>query len=82
MPSYKFEDCRTCRHRKRPRICRACDVGEYFEDATIEGLSFTEEDVVSRGSQSLVTAEKEPDVNPDDLIRKADDETNKDEDDE
>jgi len=29
-----------------------------------------------------VTDEGEPDVNPDDLIRKADDETNKDEDDE
>jgi hypothetical protein len=28
----KFEDCRDCRHRRRPAICRDCDYGELFED--------------------------------------------------
>lgn len=72
MPRYKFEDCRTCRFRRRPDICAECDFGEQFEDDTIRPLDFSDEAVISRGSKSLVTDDGEPDMNPDDLIRRED----------
>lgn len=67
----KFDDCVSCKNRKRKDICRACDFGEYFEDAdSVQELSFDENEAFDRADKSLVTADDEPDNNPDDLIRR------------
>ena len=69
MPQYKFDDCNTCRFRRRKNICRDCDFGEYFEDAeSFPELDFSAESSFSRSNKSLVTEDDEPNFNPDDLI--------------
>ena len=79
----KFDDCVSCRH-KRTRICRGCDFGEFFEDIdSVQELSFDEDAAFARTNKSLVTADDEPDANPDDMIRRvenqADEDTSEDE---
>lgn len=34
----KFEDCKSCKFRNRPRVCSDCEVGENFEEEEPEGL--------------------------------------------
>ena len=68
----KFDDCKVCRFRRRPEICAECDSGEQFEDASVRPLNFDNDSVIRRGTQSLVTDDDEPDINPDDLIERID----------
>lgn len=75
--SHKFDDCATCRFRRRRDICNECDAGEQYEDASIGPLRFDDEAVISRSTQSLVTDDDEPDMNPDDLIERLERETDK-----
>ena len=70
---YKFEDCSSCRFRRRPDICNDCDCGEYFEDASIPALRFDNDAInYARADKSLTTDEDEPNFNPDDLIERLD----------
>lgn len=67
----KFDDCVSCKNRKKPRICADCDFGEYFEDIeSFQELDFSAERSFDRADTSLVTVDDEPDNNPDDLIRR------------
>lgn len=70
MARLKFEDCGTCRNRRRAWICRDCDFGEFYEDAEIAPLDFSEGRILARADKSLVTDDDEPDMNPDDLIER------------
>lgn len=36
--SRKFDDCATCRHRRREAVCRDCGVGELYEDEEAPGV--------------------------------------------
>lgn len=35
---FKFEDCRFCKFRNKPRVCADCEVGENFEEDEPEGI--------------------------------------------
>ena len=49
----KFEDCRTCRFRRKPEICAKCDVGELYEDEDAPTLDLVFEEKVSRFGEIL-----------------------------
>lgn len=36
--NFKFPDCEGCLHKRKPRTCRECDSGEFFEEQEPEGL--------------------------------------------
>lgn len=38
MEYWQFPECGGCANRMKPRTCRACDNGEFFEEAEPEGL--------------------------------------------
>jgi hypothetical protein len=38
LDHWKFDDCSTCLNRLKVRTCRACDSGEFFEEAEPAGL--------------------------------------------
>lgn len=33
-------DCEGCKNIRRPKICRGCDAGEYFDERDPQGLDF------------------------------------------
>ena len=54
MAAYKFEDCRTCRFRRRRDICRGCDVGELYEDEDRPGVDQVFREVPLRFGESVI----------------------------
>ena len=40
-PTLKFEDCKLCRFKRKPKMCSDCDAGELFEERGPAALNFS-----------------------------------------
>lgn len=61
----KFDDCKTCRFRRKPRICGECDVGELYEDEDAVALDEAFNTPPSRFGESLTDDLDERGFDPD-----------------
>ena len=55
----KFEDCRTCRFRRKPEICAECDVGELYEDEDAPTLDQTFRETPTRFGETVTDEDSE-----------------------
>lgn len=49
----KFEDCATCIFRRKPSVCRDCDVGELYEDEDRPGVDMAFYEPSTRFGESV-----------------------------
>lgn len=53
----KFDDCVTCRFRRKPAICAECDVGECFEDEDAPTVDMAFREATTRERESVTDDE-------------------------
>lgn len=75
----KFDDCRSCRFRRKPAICGDCDVGELYEDEDSPGLDFTHN--TGRFGDAVTTDEPERNFDPNRFLDSLEDQDDSDDED-
>lgn len=61
----KFDDCASCRFRRKPRVCAECDVGELYEDEDAPTLDIAFETPPARFGESVTSDDAERRFDPD-----------------
>jgi hypothetical protein len=60
----KFDDCVTCRFRRKPRICTDCDVGELYEDEDAPTVDLAFHEPATRFGDTLPDDDETPGFDP------------------
>jgi hypothetical protein len=65
--AHKFDDCRTCRFRRKrahESPCEDCDVGEFYEDIDRAGIDAVFNEPATRFGESVITDQSSDDPPP------------------
>lgn len=60
----KFDDCVSCRFRRKPQVCRDCDVGELYEDREAQGVDHAISQPSRRFGESVSADDTSPTFDP------------------